>query len=129
MGDFDDGTGTGSDKIAPLVGAGWLLTEKDFVITLVQYFHSYDEDAGVDDVRQTGPRLIYIRKIPEFGGWVKADWKGLIDHEQDDDFSSTLEFQLGKMFTPRWGLYAESLTGLDSDSFDWGVGVGLRIMY
>ncbi|MEE8303554.1 MAG: hypothetical protein V3S24_14095, partial [Candidatus Tectomicrobia bacterium] len=44
LGDVEKGTGSGTDQIAPLAGIGWLLTEKDFVITLVQYFHSYDED-------------------------------------------------------------------------------------
>jgi hypothetical protein len=129
LGEVKDGTGTGSDVLAPLVGAGWLLSEKDFVITLVQYFHSYTEDTGVDKVRQTGPRLIYIRKIPEITGWVKGDWKGAIDHEQGEEFSSTVEFQLGKMLGPRWGLYDDTLVGLDSDAFDWGVGAGVRFMY
>lgn len=129
LGDFKEGTGTGSDKIAPLVGIGWIPTPKDFVITLVQYFHSYDEDDGVPKVRQTGPRLIYIRKMPGIKGWLKLDFKGVIDHEKDQEFSSTLESQLGHMLTPRLGIYAEFLTEIDSDAYDWGLGIGLRFMY
>ncbi len=129
LGDFDKGTGSGTDMIAPLVGVGWLPTDKDYVITLVQYFHSYSEDSGAGKVRQTGPRLIYIRAIPDIRGWAKADWKGVIDHENDEEFSSTIELQLGHMFTRRIGIYGEFLSEIDSDEYDWGVGLGLRIMY
>ncbi len=101
LGESSEGTGSGSDQIAPLAGVGWLLTEEDFVITLVQYFHSYDEDNGVDDVRRTGPRLIYIRKLPAIKGWARVDFKGLIDHEDDNDFTQTLDLQLGTMITRR----------------------------
>ncbi len=129
LGDLDKGTGSGVDMIAPLVGVGWLPTDKDFVITLVQYFHSYDEDAGAAKVRQTGPRLIYIRSIPDIKGWAKVDWKGVIDHEKDEEFSSTIELQLGHMLTKRFGVYGEFLSEIDSDAFDWGVGLAIRFMY
>ena len=132
LGDFNDGTGSGSDQIAPLTGIGWKFTEKDFVITLVQYFHSYDEDSGVDDVRQTGPRLIYIRTLPAIKGWGKLDLKGSIDHEDDNDYSQTLELQLGTMVSNRVGLYGEGFVGdkvFDTNAYDMGVGVGLRILY
>ena len=49
LGKTRDGTGKGTDQIAPLMGIGWLPTDHDFVVTLVQYFHSYDENDGVDD--------------------------------------------------------------------------------
>ena len=105
LGEFSKGTGTGADGIAPLLGIGWVPNEKDFVITLVQYFHSYDTDsARPDDVRVTGPRLIWIRKLPAIGGWFKTDLKMSIDHENDDDFTQTLEMQLGRMISPRMAL-------------------------
>ena len=132
LGDFKEGTGSGADIIAPLAGIGWVPTDMDFIITLVQYFHSYSTHDGGSDVRSTGPRLIYIRKIPQIGGWLKADLKMLIDHEDDDDFSSTLEVQLGKMFTPRIGVYGEGFIGdevLDTNAYDWGLGLGIRFMY
>ena len=132
LGDFEEGTGSGSDQIAPLVGIGWIPTETDFIITLVQYFHSYDTHDGGSKVRKTGPRLIYIRKIPQIGGWFKADYKGEIDHEDDEDYSSTLELQLGKMFTPRIGAYVEGLIGDDvfeTNAYNKGIGVALRFMF
>jgi hypothetical protein len=107
-------------------------TKKDFIITLVQYFHSYDEHDNAPDVRQTGPRLIYIRSLPSIQGWFKADFKGVIDHEDDADFTSTMELQLGKMLTPRVGLYAEAFLGddaLDSDAYESAFGLALRYMY
>jgi hypothetical protein len=132
LGDFDKGTGSGSDQIAPLVAIGWIPTEMDFIITLVQYYHSYDEDDNAPKVRRTGPRLIYIRKIPQIGGWFKADYKGQIDHEDSGDYTSTLEFQLGKMFMPRIGAYAEALLGddvLKTSAYDMAFGLGIRFMY
>ena len=132
LGDSSKGTGSGTDQIAPLAGVGWLLSEADFVITLVQYFHSYDEDSGVDDVRRTGPRLIYIRKLPAIKGWAKVDFKGQFDHEDGGDFTQTLELQLGKMITPSIGIYGELLLGdtvLDTDAYDIGGGVAIRIVY
>ena len=132
LGDSGDGTGTGTDRIAPLMGIGWLFTEKDFVITLVQYFHSYDEDSGFDDVRETTPRLIYIRTLPSIKGWGKVDLKMSIDHEDDNDFTQTLELQLGTMFTDRIGVYGETFVGdsvLDTNAYDMGLGIGLRVTY
>jgi hypothetical protein len=132
LGDFEKGTGSGSDQIAPLAGIGWIPTDLDFIITLVQYFHSYDTHDGGPKVRKTTPRLIYIRKIPQIGGWFKADYKGEIDHEDDEDYSSTLELQLGKMFTPRIGAYVEGLIGDDvfeTNAYNKAVGVAIRFMY
>jgi hypothetical protein len=132
LGDFDDGTGTGSDQIAPLIGIGWIPTEGVFLVTLLQYFHSYNTDDNAPDVRRTGPRIIYIRALPDLGGWFKVDFKAQIDHENDDEFTETLELQLGKMFNPHVGAYAEVFVGdwvLDTDAYDMGAGVGVRFMY
>ncbi len=132
LGKFRDGTGTGTDQIAPLIGVGWLPTDDDFVITLVQYFHSYDENGGAEDVRTTGPRLIYVRKLLLIKGWGKVDLKTSIDHEDDNDFTQTLEFQLGTMVSDRIGVYGETFVGdsvLDTNAYDWGIGIGLRVLY
>jgi len=91
LGNLKRGTGSGADMIAPLAGIGWVPNEKVFFITLVEYFHSYDTHDGGKNVRVTGPRLIYIRKIPQMGDWFKADYKGSIDHENDNDYDSILE--------------------------------------
>ena len=132
LGDFEDGTGSGSDQIAPLAGIGWMPTDSDFIITLVQYFYSYDTHDGGPKVRKTGPRLIYIRKLPGIYGWFKADYKGEIDHEDNEDYSSTLELQLGTMFTERFGAYVEGFLGdnvFSSDAYNYSMGLGIRYMY
>ena len=133
LGDLKKGTGTGADIIAPLVGIGWVPNDKNFIITLLQYYHSYDTDSDrKDDVRETGPRLILIRSIPDINGWFKADLKMSINHEDDNDFSQTLELQFGKMFSPRVGGYAEILLGddvMDTKAYDIGGGLGVRFMY
>ncbi len=132
LGESSEGTGSGTDQIAPLAGVGWLLTDEDFIITLAQYFHSYDEDDRVDDVRRTGPRLIYIRTLPAIKGWAKVDFKGQIDHEDGDDFTQTLELQLGTMITRTVGIYGELLLGdavFDTNAYDIGGGVALRVVF
>ena len=133
LGDFKKGTGTGADSIAPLVGIGWIPDDRNFIITLVQYFHSYDTDsARKEDVRETAPRLIWIRTLPDIGGWFKADLKMSIDHEDDENFNQILELQLGKMLSPRIGIYGELLLGddvLDSNAYNVGGGLALRFMY
>ena len=132
LGKSRDGTGTGTDQIAPLIGIGWQPTDEDFVITLVQYFHSYEEDDGFEDVRKTGPRLIYIRTLPAIKGWGKLDLKTSIDHEDDNDFTQTIELQLGTMVSDRIGIYGDAFVGdnlLDTDAYDMGIGIGLRFMY
>jgi hypothetical protein len=109
-----------------------LLTDDDSVITLVQYFYSYDEDDGFEDVRKTGPRLIYIRKLPSIKGWAKFDLKASIDHEDDNDLTETFEFQLGTMISDRIGIYGDAFVGdsvLDTDAYDMGIGIGLRVLY
>ena len=118
--------------IAPILGIGWVASPKDFIVTLVEYFHSYETHKRVPTVRLTGPRLIWIRSLASIGGWFKVDYLAAIDHNDDNDYTSTLELQLGKMFTPRVGLYAEILLGDDvlrTDAYDTGVGVGMRFMY
>ena len=133
LGDFDKGTGTGADSIAPLAGIGWVPDDRNFIITLVQYFYSYDTDsAREEDVRETAPRLIWIRSLPELGGWFKADLKMSIDHEDDENFDQRLELQLGKMVFPSVGFYGEVFLGddvLDSNAYNVGGGLALRFMY
>ena len=130
LGEVSDGIGSGTDQIAPLFGAGWSLNDRNFVITLVQYFHSFSEDANAQKVRTTGPRLIWIYNIPDIGGWLKVDDKFSIDHENDNHSSNILEFQLGKMFTPTIGGYIEYLTNTGGiKQYEDGFGVGLRIAF
>lgn len=133
LGDFEKGTGSGADSIAPLAGIGWVPDDMNFIITLVQYFYSYDTDNARDeDVRETAPRLIWIRKLPDIGGWFKADLKMSIDHEDNENFNQVLELQLGKMISPSVGFYGEVFLGddvLDSNAYNYSVGGAVRVMY
>ena len=132
LGNYEDGTGSGSDQIAPLAGIGLMPTESDSIIALVQYFYSYDTHDGGSRVRKTGPRLIYIRVLPAIVGWFKADYKMEIDHKDDEDYDSTLELQLGTMFTERLGAYIEGFLGdnvFSSDQYNYSMGFGIRYMY
>ncbi len=65
-------------------------------------------------------------------GWRKVDLKTSINHEDDNDFTQTLEFQLGTMDSDRIGVYGETFVGdsvLDTNAYDWGIGIGLRFLY
>ena len=60
----------------------------------------------------------------------EPDWS--IDHNNGDDFTSTLDLQVGTMLTPRVGIYGEVLLGdsfLDTNAYDIGYGVSFRFMY
>ena len=55
-----------------------------------------------------------------------------IDHEDDEDYNSTLELQFGTMFTKRLGAYIEGFLGddvLNSDQYNYSMGFGIRYMY
>lgn len=125
LGDFEKGTGSGADIIAPLAGIGWVPDDRNFIVTLVQYFYSYDTDsAREEDVRETTPRLIWIRSFPDIGGWFKADLKMSIDHEDDENFDQRLELKLGKMVSQSVGFYGEVFLGddvLDSKAYNYSV--------
>lgn len=128
--DVEKGIGTGTTQIAPLVGAGWVLSPNDTLITLVQYFHSIDEDVNANKVRLTGPRMIWIHSMPKYKAWIKIDDKFAINHEKDGASSNLLEVQVGKMFTPTIGAYFELLYGTGGDRlYESGLGLGVRISY
>jgi hypothetical protein len=129
FGRFTDGTGTGADLIAPLLGVGWV-QEQTFIVTLVQYFNSYSTESTAPDVEITGPRVIFIRKLPQIRGWLKLDNKFSIDHEDDNHTTNVLETQLGTMLNRRIGLYGEYLlrTG-GKEPYNWGAGVAVRVMF
>jgi len=130
LGDASEGTSFGSDLISPFTGFGWQLSPNTTLITLVQYFASYEEEPGVQEVSQTGPRIIYIHSIPSRNMWIRLDDKFVIDHKADNATSNTFEVQLGKMLSPNLGVYVDALyqTG-GFDQYEWGVGLGVRFMY
>ena len=123
FGNEDEGIGSGSDQIAPLVGLA-LVRGGTVLVPLVQQFVEYDGP----DVNQTSIRLIAIQSLPN-NFWGKLDAKIPFDWE-NDAVPASAEVQLGKMFTPSFGTYVDGLIGIGSDKpYDWGVGVGLRFNY
>ena len=120
----DKGIGTGSDQIGPFAGMAFI-KGGTVLLPLVQHFQSYD---GLD-LSQTAFRLIGIQSL-ENNYWVKLDTKVLIDWENDNAIPTTVEMQVGTMFSPSFGLYVDGLAGVGTDRpYDWGVGVGVRFSY
>ena len=73
-------------------------------------------------------RLIGLKPLPN-QAWVKIDFKLPYDWE-NDAVPSSVEMQLGKQFSPEFGLYTDLLTGIGGDrSFKTGVGIGARFNY
>ena len=65
-------------------------------------------------------------------GGGKLDLRTRFDHEDDNDFTQTLELRLGTMISDAVGVFGETFVGdsvLDTDQYNWGAGVGLRILY
>ena len=124
FGNEDKGIGSGSDQIAPLVGVA-LMRGGTVLVPLVQHFVDYSGP----DVNQTAFRLIAIQSLPN-KFWGKLDAKVPVDWENDNDIPATVEVQLGKMFSPKFGVYVDGLAGVGGDRpYDWGVGLGLRFNY
>jgi len=126
FGNDDQGIGSGSDQIAPLAGVAFMPGDRGTVlIPLVQHFVDYDGP----DVNQTAFRLIAIQPLPK-RFWTKLDAKVPVDWEHDNDIPASFEVQLGKMFTPSFGVYTDGLVGIGSERpYDWGVGVGVRLNF
>jgi hypothetical protein len=124
FGNEDRGIGTGSDQLAPLAAVA-LTKGNTVLIPLVQHFVDYN---GAD-LNQTAFRMIAIQSLPN-NFWGKLDAKVPVDWENDNALPITAELQIGKMFSPAFGVYVDGLFGLGGDRpYDWGVGVGLRFNY
>jgi len=124
FGHEDQGIGSGSDQIAPLVGLA-LMQGNTVLVPLVQHFVDYDGP----DVNTTAFRLIAIQSLAN-NFWGKLDAKVPVDWEHDNAIPATAEVQLGKMHTPSFGTYVDGLVGIGGDKpYDWGVGVGVRFNY
>lgn len=123
---YDKGIGSGADQFAPLVGLALSSPELGLtMIPLVQHYMSYNGN----DVNQTSFRLIGIKSLPG-NMWTKVDAKVPIDWEDDNAIPASLEIQVGKMFNPNFGVYAEGLFGIGGDRpYDQGFGLGLRFNY
>lgn len=92
-----------------------------------QYFDLGGSDRN--DFNQTSFRFIGIKALPS-DWWAKADAKVPIDWEDGNAIPASLEFQVGKMFNPNFGVFAEALIGVGGDRpYDQGVGLGLRFNY
>ena len=125
--DFDNkdkGIG-GSSTIAPFAAAALGVSEQTTIIPLVQHFLSYDGD----NVNQTAFRLIGMQKLPQ-QMWLKLDAKAPISWHDDEAIPASVELQWGKMFTHKIGAFVDGLAGIGGDrSFDYGIGLGARIMF
>jgi len=125
FGNDDQGIGSGSDQIAPLVGLA-LNQGNTSVIPLVQHFTEYSGP----DVNKTSFRLIFLQTFPDTDYWFKLDNKVPVDWENDNEIPASVEVQLGKNFSPAFGAYLDGLVGVGGDrDYDWGVGAGLRYNY
>jgi hypothetical protein len=124
FGNEDQGIGSGSDQIAPFVGVA-LVRGGTVLVPLVQHFVEYDGP----NVNQTSLRLIGIQSLPN-KFWGKLDAKIPVNWADDNAIPATVEVQLGKMFSPAFGLYMYGLVGVGGDKpYDWGLGVGVRFNY
>jgi hypothetical protein len=124
FGNEDKGIGSGADQIAPLFGVA-LVKGDTVLVPLVQQFVSYDGP----DVNTTAFRLIAIQSMSN-DIWLKIDAKVSVEWENDNAVPTTMEVQMGKMYSPSFGVYLDGLIGIGGDKpYDWGVGVGARFNY
>ena len=116
FGNEDKGIGSGSDQIAPLFGVAFMRGHT-VLVPIVQHFVEYDGP----NVNQTAFRLIGIQALPN-ECWSKLDAKVPIDWADDNAIPATVEIQIGKMFSPKFGTYVDGLVGIGGDKpYEWGV--------
>ena len=97
----------------------------DVVVPLVHHFLSYDGP----DVNTTAFRLIGIQSLAN-NHRGKLDVKLLVEWDNDNALPATAEVQLGKMFSPSFGVYTDGLLGIGGDRpYDWGIRVGVCFNY
>ena len=124
FGNSDKGIGTGSDQLSGFTGAAFV-KGGTVIVPLVQHFMSYNGP----DVNTTAFRLIAIQSLPN-DFWAKLDAKLPIAWANDNALPITAEVQLGKMFNPSFGVFVDGLVGMGNDRpYEWGAGVGIRLMY
>lgn len=126
LGDPDLGIGTGSDQLAPLVGAAFANKNSGLtLLPLIQHFESYN---GPTDVSQTAMRLIAIQPFGQ-RYWAKLDLKVPYDWEREN-WPASAEVQLGWNTSDQMALFTDLLIGIGSDRpYDAGLGIGVRFNY
>jgi hypothetical protein len=132
LGDAQGGTGAGNDRIAPMIGIRWQMGEDDAITFMGRYFYSYRDDRGVDQTRESQGRVLWVHQIPDANAWFRADYRMNFDHEDGNDKATTVELQIGKLVTDHVGIYIEAFLGdslLDTNSYDHGLGVGMRWVF
>ncbi len=120
----DEGIGSGSDQIAPLLGFAFNNSESKLtLIPFVQQFLSIDGP----NVNITAFRLIALQPLPD-AMWLRLDAKLPFDWTHDT-VPASFEVELGKMLGG-WGVFGTGFFGIGGDRlYDWGVGVGLRFTF
>ncbi len=101
-GDLEDGTGTGSWRLAPRLGFVSQIGGNLAISPALQYIFSFAEETGAPKIRLLGlaaqiiyvaPRAFWIRWTPDYVYNLEVD---------DGTFGTT--FQVGKLFTPHFAL-------------------------
>ena len=124
FGNEDKGIGSGADQLAPLAAVAFS-KGNTVVIPLAQHFISYNGP----DVNTTAFRLIALQSLPN-NFWAKLDAKVPVEWDNDNAVPATAEVQLGRMFSPSFGVYIDTIVGIGNDrAYDWGTGIGLRFNY
>jgi hypothetical protein len=129
LGELQDGIGTGTDWLAPVVGMSWLLNQTNSLTFTLKYAYSYFEDDDAPPVRSTIPRILWISQMPRYQAWFKVEDELAFDHENDETLN-TVALQVGKMFSAGFGVYLDALFQTGGDKvYDWGAGIGARMVF
>ena len=120
----DKGIGRCTDLFSPLLGFAYMPKEGTTIVPLVQHF----VEISGEDTNITGARLIGIQKLPK-QYWTKLDL--ILPYDWDSEqISGTAEVELGRMLSPRFGIYASAITGLGGNRrVDWGASANVRLVF
>jgi hypothetical protein len=128
-GNVDKGIGEGADQLGVLAGLQLLFSKRTRMSIIGEYRKSFDSEPG-RDLEQTLLGLVGIRSIPSIKSWVAANLIFVLDHENDDRSTTTINLQAGRSITPTLGAYLEALLPVaGQDVIDHALRLTLRLQY
>ena len=101
-GDLEDGTGTGSWRLAPRLGFVSKVSDNLMVLPALQYIVSFAEEPGAAETRLLGLAAPILFVGPR-GSWIRWTPEYVYNFKVDDGAFGTA-FQFGKLVTPHFAV-------------------------
>jgi hypothetical protein len=123
-----DALGDGTIQLKPLVATSWDAAGWLTVAPNSTYNDSVATERGASDVSNLELNFPFIFLLPRRSS-LTVEYKGKVDFEHDDAYSSTLKIGAGKLLTGWMQLYASTEAPLGPDPANFRVTVGMNYFF